>query len=232
VSGIVVAINTDLHTRIELLDEDPHGTWIIKLKLNDPAEVETLLSSTEFAEFVRRTDEAASERKPPPPKPTPTPQPQPRAKPKPAPPPQPQAPPEPTAEEERNMMLKLLWSTRLRDRRLRGGDDAFGDRDYSGGGYFSWRQREIAFTSRYPGEGRVDRTYRWRDTRTTRVSAGGLSNTTSSHTDYSGIWNIEIIGGKPSLVLQDVDRGRLTFRLDEGPRGEVMLDGKPYSLTK
>jgi hypothetical protein len=92
------------------------------------------------------------------------------------------------------MALWLLWSTRLSDRRLRGGDDALGDRDYSGG--------------------------------------SGLSNTTSTHTDYSGTWKIEVISGAPYLVLQDGKRGRLAFRLEESSRGEVLLDGRPYSLSR
>ena len=71
----------------------------------------------------------------------------------------------------------MFWSTKLRDCRLEGGDDAFGDTDYSGGGYFSWRKRAITFTTESTAGGGLDRRYQWRDTRHMRVSAGGMPDT-------------------------------------------------------
>ena len=216
-SGEVVAVNTDLREQLGRLAADPHGTWIIKLKLKDLTEAATLLSSTQFDELVKPA-EAPRRRAPKPPRP-----------PKPA-PVKPTPAPDPVRIDP-DKALALLWSVRLRDRRLKGGDDAFGDRDYSGGSDFSWRQREIAFTADAIPAGGMNRRYFWRDTRWTRVSVPGLSNTTSTHTDYSGSWNVEVIGGSPYLVLQDRERGRLSFRLGEGPRGEVLLDGKAYSSS-
>ena len=122
----------------------------------------------------------------------------------------------------------MYWATLLRDSRLMGGDDAFGDRDYSGGGYFSWRERVITFRSDYLPSGRINRRYYWRDTRHLRVSAGGMSNTTASHADDTGAWNIEVVDEDPYLVMQDTERGQLRFTLGE-TGGGVLLDGRPYT---
>jgi glycine cleavage system H protein len=231
VSGEVVEVNTALRESPKHLANDPYGTWVIKVKLKDPAELAALLSSKEVAALEQRTRESrhraakepsAPERSKPASRPT-APVTQQR-------PPGPQV--QPTIEERRNIALALQWSVQLRDSRLRGGDDAFSDRDYSGGSSFSWRQRDIVFTSKaVPGAG-PDRRYLWRDTRWTRVSVAGLSSTTSTQTDYHGNWAIEVTSGTAYLVLQDGERGRLRYRLSEGARGTVLLDGRPYTLSR
>jgi glycine cleavage system H protein len=49
VSGEVLAINPDLSLHPELVNQDPHGRgWIIKVKMNNPAEVNHLLSAGEY----------------------------------------------------------------------------------------------------------------------------------------------------------------------------------------
>jgi glycine cleavage system H protein len=228
VSGAVIAVNNALEQNLKRLAADPYGTWIIKVKLKKPAEMETLLSHTEVAALAQRSAEPAPSggQKPSPPNPAPQP-----TKPSPLPHPAPAPAPEPTPEQRRDMAIALLWSTRLRDRRLHGGDDAFGDRDYSGGGYFSWRQRDIVFTSESKPGGGLDRRYQWRDTRWMRVSSGGLSSTTSSHTDYAGTWKIEVTDGNPYLVMRD-ERGPLQFQLQEASGGGVLLNGRPYSVLR
>ncbi len=42
VSGTVTAVNETLKTEPDKINEDPHGTWIIKVELSDPGEVAEL----------------------------------------------------------------------------------------------------------------------------------------------------------------------------------------------
>jgi glycine cleavage system H protein len=53
VSGVVTAVNGDLKGRPERVNEDPHGTWMIALRLTDPAELSTLLDSSGYAELAK-----------------------------------------------------------------------------------------------------------------------------------------------------------------------------------
>lgn len=48
VSGVVVEINEKLEDNPELLNEDPYSNWIIKVKLSDPSELDSLLDSKEY----------------------------------------------------------------------------------------------------------------------------------------------------------------------------------------
>ena len=48
VSGVVVEINEELEDQPELINQDAFGTWIMKVKLSDPTEVENLLSATDY----------------------------------------------------------------------------------------------------------------------------------------------------------------------------------------
>ena len=48
VSGVVVEINEELEDQPELINQDAFGTWIMKVKLSDPSEVENLLSATDY----------------------------------------------------------------------------------------------------------------------------------------------------------------------------------------
>jgi glycine cleavage system H protein len=47
-SGEVVAVNTALKDHPELVNTEPHTTWIIKLKLTDPGEASSLLDATQY----------------------------------------------------------------------------------------------------------------------------------------------------------------------------------------
>ena len=53
VSGEVVEVNTALKNKPELVNSDPHASWMIVLKLADPAETSTLLDATKYAELVK-----------------------------------------------------------------------------------------------------------------------------------------------------------------------------------
>ena len=48
VSGVVVEINADLEDQPELINKDAFGTWIMKVKLSDPSEVDNLLSAADY----------------------------------------------------------------------------------------------------------------------------------------------------------------------------------------
>lgn len=53
VSGIVVAINEELDSSPEAVNEDPYGTgWMVKLEMNNPADKDSLLSSSDYKEIV------------------------------------------------------------------------------------------------------------------------------------------------------------------------------------
>ena len=48
ISGVVVEINEKLEDAPELLNEDAFGNWIMKVKLSDIAEVDTLLDAKAY----------------------------------------------------------------------------------------------------------------------------------------------------------------------------------------
>jgi glycine cleavage system H protein len=53
VTGKVIQVNESLEEQPELVNEDPYGEgWMIQVKLNDPAELDGLLSAEEYAAYV------------------------------------------------------------------------------------------------------------------------------------------------------------------------------------
>jgi glycine cleavage system H protein len=53
VTGEVVEINADLADGPEKLNEDPHGSaWLVKIRLADMGEVETLLSLEDYLAYI------------------------------------------------------------------------------------------------------------------------------------------------------------------------------------
>lgn len=53
VDGEVLEFNTDLEDAPELVNDDPYGKgWIIKISVDDAAQVEGLLSAAEYEELV------------------------------------------------------------------------------------------------------------------------------------------------------------------------------------
>ncbi len=52
VSGTVTAINDSLATAPEQVNKDPHGAWLITLKLKDPNQAAKLLSAADYEKFV------------------------------------------------------------------------------------------------------------------------------------------------------------------------------------
>ena len=52
VSGTVTATNEALATAPEQVNKDAHGSWMIKIKVKDPAEMDTLLSAADYDTFA------------------------------------------------------------------------------------------------------------------------------------------------------------------------------------
>ena len=51
-SGTVTEVNGDLATSPEKVNKDPHGSWMLKLTLKNPAELDGLLSAADYEKFV------------------------------------------------------------------------------------------------------------------------------------------------------------------------------------
>lgn len=58
VSGKVTEVNEELKTAPDKINQDPHGTWIIKVELANPAEVAGLLDAAAYEAFI--AEEAGS----------------------------------------------------------------------------------------------------------------------------------------------------------------------------
>jgi glycine cleavage system H protein len=52
VSGTVTAANEALATAPESVNKDAHGSWMVKIKLKDPSELNGLLSAADYEKFV------------------------------------------------------------------------------------------------------------------------------------------------------------------------------------
>lgn len=53
VSGTVVAVNSELEDKPELINEDAYAAWIIKVEMSDPSELESLLNSAAYSEIAK-----------------------------------------------------------------------------------------------------------------------------------------------------------------------------------
>ncbi len=53
VSGKVTAVNNDLTTAPEKINQDAHAAWIVKVELKDLSEVEKLLSAEDYEKFAQ-----------------------------------------------------------------------------------------------------------------------------------------------------------------------------------
>ncbi len=52
VTGTVTAVNEDLKTAPDKINENAHGTWIIKVELSNPAEFNALLDAAAYEAFI------------------------------------------------------------------------------------------------------------------------------------------------------------------------------------
>src|ERR1700675_4412004 len=51
-SGTVIEVNNELATSPENVNKDPHGSWMMKITLKNPSELDALLSSADYEKFV------------------------------------------------------------------------------------------------------------------------------------------------------------------------------------
>src|SRR6266403_6073367 len=51
-SGTVTEVNGELATSPEKVNKDPHGTWMVKVKLKNPDELNGLLSASDYEKFA------------------------------------------------------------------------------------------------------------------------------------------------------------------------------------
>src|SRR6266581_6760757 len=51
-SGTVTEVNGELATAPEKVNSDPHGSWMLKMTLKNPAELDALLSAPDYEKFV------------------------------------------------------------------------------------------------------------------------------------------------------------------------------------
>jgi len=58
ISGEVIEVNKGLNDSPELVNQDPHGRgWFIRLKIKDEAELEKLMSASEYEKFIEGIEE-------------------------------------------------------------------------------------------------------------------------------------------------------------------------------
>ena len=53
VSGTVTEVNNELTTAPEKLNQDAHQAWIVKVRLKNPAEANTLLPAADYEKFLQ-----------------------------------------------------------------------------------------------------------------------------------------------------------------------------------
>lgn len=53
VSGEVLEVNAALKDNPEVVNQDPHSSWMVKLRLSQPDEVAALLDSAQYDEVVK-----------------------------------------------------------------------------------------------------------------------------------------------------------------------------------
>jgi glycine cleavage system H protein len=53
-SGEVVEVNATLKDRPEVINKDPHDTWMIKMRLKSAGETGSLLDSTQYEDLTRQ----------------------------------------------------------------------------------------------------------------------------------------------------------------------------------
>ena len=51
-SGKITAVNGELTTAPEKINKDAHGSWMLKITLKDPAELNALMSAADYEKFV------------------------------------------------------------------------------------------------------------------------------------------------------------------------------------
>jgi len=52
VSGTVTAVNEELSTAPEKINSDAHGSWMIKIKLKNPGDVNGLMTTADYEKYI------------------------------------------------------------------------------------------------------------------------------------------------------------------------------------
>ena len=52
VSGVVEEVNSDLEASPEMVNEDPYGAWIIKVRMGDAAELDALMDAAAYSKIT------------------------------------------------------------------------------------------------------------------------------------------------------------------------------------
>ena len=53
VSGEVTEVNTALKDKPETVNKDPHGSWMVAIKLTSPGEAGALLDATQYQDLIK-----------------------------------------------------------------------------------------------------------------------------------------------------------------------------------
>lgn len=62
VSGMVKEVNTELLNTPETLNEDPYGdAWLVQVEMNEPEELDALMTAEEYERFVEEERESVDE---------------------------------------------------------------------------------------------------------------------------------------------------------------------------
>ena len=56
VGGEVTAVNEDLMDEPEALNDDPYGSWLIKIKMSDPSEIEQLMDAAAYETYCEERE--------------------------------------------------------------------------------------------------------------------------------------------------------------------------------
>ncbi|HUF04171.1 MAG TPA: glycine cleavage system protein GcvH [Aridibacter sp.] len=58
VGGEVVGTNDDLNDTPEVVNDDPYGdAWMVKVKMNNPGELDSMLSAEEYEEYLKSEED-------------------------------------------------------------------------------------------------------------------------------------------------------------------------------
>lgn len=60
-SGQVLEANSELQNKPEIINSDPHGAgWLVKVKLSNPAEIQSLMDAAAYEAFIEEKQKEAS----------------------------------------------------------------------------------------------------------------------------------------------------------------------------
>jgi glycine cleavage system H protein len=62
VSGEIVEVNSEVMENVEIISDDPYEEgWLVKIKMSDPKELESLMNYKEYKDYVRTCEEEEEE---------------------------------------------------------------------------------------------------------------------------------------------------------------------------